>query len=90
VHVTDPNLFAPYAAYVRLIAACARLAPGAFKLRTERYEFVSDRPALDLLVGGPELRQCIEQGAPVDDWLADDARAAERFAAERAPFLIYG
>jgi len=61
----------------------------AFTFRTEVYEFVSDRPALDLLIGGPELRTCIEQAAPVDDWLADDARAAAEFAADRRPFLLY-
>jgi uncharacterized protein YbbC (DUF1343 family) len=89
VHVTDPQAFKPYAAYVRLIAEAARLAPQQLAFRTETYEFVSDRPALDLLIGGPELRTCIEQGAPVDDWLADDARAAADFARERAPFLLY-
>jgi len=89
VHVRDAQVFSPYAAYARLIAACARLAPGAFAFRTETYEFVSDRPALDLLVGGPELRQCIEQGAPVEDWLAEDARAAARFAEERRAYLLY-
>jgi len=89
VHVTDANAFAPYAAYARLIAAVARQAPDAFAFRTEPYEFVSDRPAIDLLIGGPELRTCIEQSIPVDDWLADDAKAALRFATERAPFLLY-
>jgi uncharacterized protein YbbC (DUF1343 family) len=90
VHVTDPRVFAPYAAYARLIAACARMSKGAFAFRTDTYEYVSDRPALDILVGGPELRQCVEQGAPVEDWLADDARSAARFADERRPFLLYG
>lgn len=89
VHVTDPQSFKPYAAYVRLIAEAARLAPGRFAFRTETYEFVSDRPALDLLIGGPELRTCIEQGTPVDDWLAADARAAADFARDRQPFLLY-
>jgi len=90
VHVTDPQRFAPYAAYARLIAAAARLSNGRFAFRTETYEFVSDRPALDLLIGGPELRTCIEQDASVDDWLADDARAAAEFASQRQAFLLYG
>lgn len=89
VHVTDPRVFAPYAAYARLLAQAARLSGGHFSFRTEAYEFVSDRPALDLLVGGPELRTCIEQGAPVEDWLAEDARAAARFAADRRAYLLY-
>lgn len=89
VHVHDARAFRPYALYARLIAAAARLAPEAFALRSDTYEFVSDRPALDLLVGGPELRQCIEQGEGLEDWLAADAEAAARFASERAPYLLY-
>lgn len=89
VHVVDPDVFEPYAAYARMIAAAARLAPGGFAFRTDPYEFVSDRPALDLLVGGPELRQCIEQGAPVEDWLAEDRKAAQAFRSDRQPFLLY-
>jgi uncharacterized protein YbbC (DUF1343 family) len=91
VHVTDPALFSPYAAYGRLIAAAAAQpgARGRFAFRTEPYEFVSDRPAIDLLTGGPELRTCIEQGAPIDDWLAMEQRGAAQFAAERTPHLLY-
>jgi uncharacterized protein YbbC (DUF1343 family) len=89
VHVVDAHAFRPYATYARLIAAAARLAPEAFAFRTDTYEFVSDRPALDLLVGGPELRACIEAQAPIDDWLADDAQAAAAFQAARAPYLLY-
>lgn len=91
VHVTDARAFSPYAAYGKLIAATAAQpnARGRFAFRTESYEFVSDRPAIDLLTGGPELRTCIEQGAPIEDWLAMEARGAAEFAAQRRPYLLY-
>lgn len=89
VHVTEPERFDAYAAYLRLIAAIKQQAGDAFKFRTETYEFVSDRPAIDLLCGGPEPRQLMEAGQPLDEWLAEDARAAERFGEEREQFLLY-
>jgi uncharacterized protein YbbC (DUF1343 family) len=89
VHVTDAARFAPYHAYLRLIAACAAQAPDAFAFRTEPYEFVRDRPAIDLLTGGPEYRQLVERGQPLDDLLAHDARGAAEFAQQRREFLLY-
>jgi uncharacterized protein YbbC (DUF1343 family) len=89
VHVTDPARFDAYGSYLRLIAAVRAQAGDAFQFRTEPYEFVSDRPALDLLCGGPEPRELIAANESLDEWLAADARAAERFAQERQPFLLY-
>jgi uncharacterized protein YbbC (DUF1343 family) len=89
VHVTDADVFQPYAAYLRWIAAVARQSSGGFSWRTEAYEFVVDRPAIDLLTGGPEYRSLCDSQAALDDYLAEDARGAARFAAERAPFLLY-
>jgi uncharacterized protein YbbC (DUF1343 family) len=89
VHVTDASRFAPYAAYVRMLAAArAQLGP-AMAWRTEAYEYVTDRPAIDLLTGGPEVRAAIDRGAPIDDWTAQDALGAASFDAERAAYLIY-
>jgi uncharacterized protein YbbC (DUF1343 family) len=89
VHVLDPELFAPYHAYLRLIAAARALAGDAMRWRIEPYEFVTDRPAIDLLTGGPEFRTLVDAGSTLDDWLAEDSRAAAQFAKIRKPFLLY-
>jgi uncharacterized protein YbbC (DUF1343 family) len=89
VHVTDASRFAPYASYVRLLGAVRAQIGPALAWRTEAYEYVTDRPAIDLLTGGPEVRTAIDQGASLDDWARDDAAGAARFAAERAPYLLY-
>ncbi len=62
VHVTDRETFRPMATYVALIALAAFQAPNTFRFRTERYEFVDDVPALDLLVGSADLREGIGKG----------------------------
>jgi uncharacterized protein YbbC (DUF1343 family) len=58
VHVTA-NSFRPVATYAAAIALAHQQNPEAFAFRTERYEFRDDVPALDLLVGGPTLREAI-------------------------------
>jgi uncharacterized protein YbbC (DUF1343 family) len=90
VHVTDGRRFAPYAAYLRILMAMRELSPG-FRWRTETYEFVSDRPAIDLLTGGPEARIAIDAGDrdALAQHLAGGEAAARRFAELRRPWLVY-
>ena len=67
IHVTDAHTFRPVATYVALIALAHHASPQDFRFRTERYEFVDDIPAFDLLVGSAEARARILAG--------DDPRA---------------
>ncbi len=89
VHVTDRRALRSYALYLRLIAAAFRAHPSQARFRTETYEFVSDRPAIDLLTGGPEFRRVVETGGDLDDLLAGDAARASAFFTARAPYLLY-
>jgi uncharacterized protein YbbC (DUF1343 family) len=67
IHVTDAAAFRPVATYVALIALAHHQSPSDFRFRTEKYEFVDDIPAIDLLIGSAEGRERILAG--------DDARA---------------
>lgn len=69
IHVTDPVRFRPYATYLTLVALAAQLAPESFAFRTERYEFVDDVPAFDLLTGSSLAREAIAARAPIGDFL---------------------
>ncbi|GAB4203843.1 MAG: DUF1343 domain-containing protein [Sandaracinaceae bacterium] len=89
VHVMDEARFRPYEAYVRLLARARALAPEAFAWRTERYEFVDDVPAIDLLTGGPEVREAIDAGADLESIFARDRADEEAFREARRPFLRY-
>ena len=89
VHVTDPWVFRPYEAYIRMLAAALPSLPPGSRWRTEEYEFVSDRPAIDLLTGGPELRTAIDEAAPVDELLAREARGAAEFDGQRRAAWLY-
>jgi uncharacterized protein YbbC (DUF1343 family) len=62
IHVTDPGTFRPVATYVALVALAHHGAPDRFRFRTERYEFVDDTPAFDLLTGSAVARERILAG----------------------------
>jgi uncharacterized protein YbbC (DUF1343 family) len=89
VHVTDAWVFRPYEAYLRMLAAVLPDQPPEARWRTEAYEFVADRPAIDLLTGGPELRAAVDDGASLDDVLAREARGAAEFDGQRRVAWLY-
>lgn len=89
VRVTDAAAFRPVATYVALVALAREQSPERFAFRTERYEYVDDIPAFDLLTGSAEARGRIERGeaagsvasfvdqvAPSFEATRDEARAA--------------
>jgi uncharacterized protein YbbC (DUF1343 family) len=59
--------------------------------RTEAYEFVNDRLAIDLLAGSPALRESLESGdrSRLDCWILSWESFEERFLKEREPALLY-
>jgi len=90
IHVTDRETFKPLITGIALIRAIAHLFPKVFKWRTEPYEFVSDRPAIDLLYGHPEFRETLlSENHSLEEieksWQAD----LKDFQATRKKFLIY-
>jgi uncharacterized protein YbbC (DUF1343 family) len=89
VHVQDEERFAPYAAYVRILAAIASAHRDDFGWRRTSYEFVDAIPAIDLLTGGPEIREAIDAGADVEALLENERHAVASFAEERRPWLLY-
>jgi uncharacterized protein YbbC (DUF1343 family) len=87
--VTDPRAFESYRVGVELLDAVHRLWPEDFAWREAPYEFVADRPAIDLLTGGPECRRAIESGEGLRDWIAAWKADEEEFRDERRGILIY-
>jgi uncharacterized protein YbbC (DUF1343 family) len=78
LHVTDRAQFRPYLTGVAVLRAVHLLWPEQFQWRTRAYEFVADRPAIDLLSGSEALRLAIERGASLselsDGWKDDEQR----------------
>ena len=89
IHVVDRGSFRPFLTGVAVLRALHALAGEAFRWRTEKYEFVSDRPAIDLLTGGNAIRKGIEAGKSLDELRATWQDAEDAFALRRRACLIY-
>jgi uncharacterized protein YbbC (DUF1343 family) len=87
-HVVDPHAFMPVRLYTAFLLWARAVDPDRFAWRTQPYEFVGERPAIDLLFGNALERPAIEQGDIHDResaWRDDETT----FAARRAPYLLY-
>ena len=89
IHLRDARRVQAVRLGVAAIVHARAQDPARFRWRTEKYEFVEDKPAIDLLTGSPSFRARVEQGASVDEVCSawDVERAA--FARERERFLLY-
>ncbi len=81
--------FRPVRTGVAVLSIAQLQLGGAFRWRTERYEFVDDKPAIDLLLGSGRERSLLDAGCPWADvtagWQANEAAFAER----RRKYLVY-
>jgi uncharacterized protein YbbC (DUF1343 family) len=89
VHITDSWVFRPYESYLRMLAAVLPQLAETRRWRTEPYEFVSDRPAIDLLTGGPGFRLAVDGTGSLDDVLCEESRGAAQFDRDRRAAWLY-
>lgn len=89
LHVTAPAGVRSLATSWAVLRECWRLGAGEMQWRTERYEFVDDRPAIDLLAGGRWLRDAVEAGVSTEEMLASQEDERREFLRRRRPFLLY-
>lgn len=89
VVVTDRDALEPYRMGVEILAAAHDVAPDRFRWRRKPYEFVTDRPAIDLLTRTDRCRRGVEGDGSLeewrDSWVADEAL----FHQERSEVLLY-
>ncbi len=87
--LVDESKVAAYRLGVELIVAFKSRAPSAFAWRAKPYEFVADRPAIDLLTGTDELRLALEGESGLSSWLASWSADEAEFREERREVLLY-
>lgn len=89
LHVTDRRAFRPMRTGLAVLAALRELSGTRFAWRTEPYEFVTDRPAIDLLFGSDRERLTLEAGTPWQAIAAAWEPEEAAFRQRRGAFLIY-
>lgn len=87
--ITDRRSFRPYLSGLALLWAVATDYPQDFKWRTERYEFVEDTPAIDLLTGSAEFRSAVDHHAPWEAVQKKCGPVSAHFLNTREKFLLY-
>jgi uncharacterized protein YbbC (DUF1343 family) len=89
LHVVDRATFRPYRTGVAVLRELWAIGGPDFGWRTERYEFVSDRPAIDLLTGGDAVRKGVERGVAMEEICASWLPGERAFSDRRRPHLLY-
>jgi uncharacterized protein YbbC (DUF1343 family) len=89
VAVTNRTEFRAVRTGLAVIAAFRELLGDAFGWRTERYEFVDDKPAIDLLFGSDRERLAIEAAVPWREIAAAWEPEEAAFHTRRTKFLLY-
>jgi uncharacterized protein YbbC (DUF1343 family) len=89
LHVTDRQAFQPVRASLTLLTALRELSGGHFAWRREPYEFVADRPAIDLLFGNDRERLGLDAGRSPKDLAAAWEVEEAAFCQRRREFLLY-
>lgn len=87
--VTDRRRLAACRAGVELLVALREVASEAFGWREAPYEFVTERPAIDLLTGSERFRTALESGRGVEEWIESWREEETAFLEERRPALLY-
>lgn len=90
IHVRDRASFRPVLTGLAVVAMARRQDGDRFRWRTERYEFVDDRLAFDLLAGGTAWREALEAGADPREVARTWASECEGFVTRVEPLLRYG
>jgi uncharacterized protein YbbC (DUF1343 family) len=89
LHVVEAEAVRSLRSSWAMLRAAYDLGGSEFAWRTDRYEFVDDRPAIDLLAGGPWLREMVESGSSVAEMMKSQKEARDAFVVRRRPFLRY-
>ena len=90
LHIIERNKIKPLATSISMLFLIKKLYPNDFSWRTEPYEFVNDRLAIDLLYGNSTLREAIEAGnlsiKKLESCWEEDIKV---FSSQREECLIY-
>ena len=89
--VQDETKVRGYRLGLEILCALKSVAPQLFRWREAPYEFVADRPAIDLLTGSDVFRRALD-GDPSADlgaWFATFTADEREFREERREILLY-
>jgi len=89
LHVVDRQVYSPFIVGLAVLQAAKQQVPEHFAFRTKAYEFVSDRPAIDLLTGTKDVRRALDSDADLESLIGQWRTGLASYAKWRGEFLLY-
>jgi uncharacterized protein YbbC (DUF1343 family) len=89
VHPVDRRAFNPVRTGLALLRGIVALHPADFAWKQPPYEYEHDRLPIDVISGGPWVREWAEGAHPWSDLDAREKADTARFEADRRPYLLY-
>ncbi len=89
IHVTDMEAFSPVRCGATILAIAAGKYPEHFRWLDPPYEYEYDLLPIDIISGGPALRETVESGGDIEELFGSWEKDELRFSAERMPYLLY-
>jgi uncharacterized protein YbbC (DUF1343 family) len=88
-HITNRSVFKPYSVGLRLLFEVKKQIPEMFAWRAEAYEFVTDRPAIDLLTGSDEVRIALDANLDFEEYRLNWGLVEQEYDLSRKDILLY-
>lgn len=89
IHVTDTRAYRPYATTLGLLQDILAVHRDRFEWKKPPYEYVTDKPPIDVLTGDPAVRAALESGADLDALSRSWDKEIAAFVEESLPFRLY-
>jgi uncharacterized protein YbbC (DUF1343 family) len=89
LQVTDRATYRPYLTTLALLQDVIAEHGDRFEWKQPPYEYVTDKPPIDVLTGDPAIREALESGADLRAMEASWSREVRAFERESRPFRFY-
>jgi uncharacterized protein YbbC (DUF1343 family) len=89
IQVTDAGTYKPYVTTLALLQDVIAEHRDRFAWKTPPYEYVTDKPPIDVLTGDPAIREALESGEDLRALEASWRREIDSFERESQPFRLY-
>jgi len=88
LHITDPATYRPYLTTLALLQDVIAVHGDRFAWTEPPYEYVTDKPPIDVLTGDPSVREALKSGADLRALERSWRRELRAFEAESASIRI--
>jgi uncharacterized protein YbbC (DUF1343 family) len=89
IHVTDRRAYRPYLTTLAVLQDVIAEHRDAFAWKEPPYEYVTDKPPIDVLTGDPAIREALERGRDLNALARSWRAEIEAFRRESLPFRLY-